>query len=286
MDAARMLFLRNGYQGTTMEEIAAAARLTKRTLYNNYGDKDALFIEIVADTISYADSFVMALRGELESGSMRARSSRPCANCKRLAFGILRPEVIALRRLLVAEAKSFPDLAADYFRRAPGQVIEALASRFKHLGRHGLLDVPDARRAASQFAYLIIGELLDRSVLVGAIPTQKEIVNSVREGVRTFLARYKTAPRRSRRRPRHLESGLGDRRHASKIAVRWQSTLASIMLLPRAARVYDSDTTNRFRKYGLMDEENANFLWIEFAVFSMHELDPGRVPCRALDTPT
>ena len=209
MDAARMLFLRNGYQGTTMEEIAAAAGLTKRTLYNNYGDKDALFIEIVADTISYADSFVTALRGELGVG-LDASALEPalCEFAERLALGILRPEVIALRRLLVAEAKSFPDLAADYFRRAPGQVIEALASRFKHLGRHGLLDVPDARRAASQFAYLIVGELLDRSVLVGAIPTQKEIVISVREGVRTFLARYKTAPRRSRRRPPRLESEL------------------------------------------------------------------------------
>ena len=200
MDAARTLFLRNGYQGTTMEEIAAAAGLTKRTLYNNYGDKDALFIEIVADAISYVDSFVKALRGELGSG-LDASTLEPalCAFAERLAFGILRPEVIALRRLLVAEGKSFPDLAADYFGRAPGQVIEALASRFRHLGRYGLLDVPDARRAASQFAYLIVGELLDRSVLVGAVPTQKEIVISVREGVQTFLARYQPAPRQARR---------------------------------------------------------------------------------------
>jgi hypothetical protein len=83
--------------------------------------------------------------------------------------------------------------------RAPGQVIEALAARFKHLGGHGLLDVPDARRAASQFAYLIVGELLDHSVLVGAIPTQREIVISVWEGVQTFLARYQPAPRQARR---------------------------------------------------------------------------------------
>ena len=92
-----------------------------------------------------------------------------------------------------------PNTLSGKFGRAPGQVIEALASRFKHLGRHGLLDVPDARRAASQFAYLIVGELLDRSVLVGAVPTQKEIVISVREGVQTFLARYQTAPRQARR---------------------------------------------------------------------------------------
>jgi TetR/AcrR family transcriptional repressor of mexJK operon len=200
MEAARTLFLRDGYEGTTMEEIAAAAGLTKRTLYNNYGDKDALFIEIVADAIAFVDSFVKDFRGEFGSGlDHDALEAALSTFAERLAFGILRPEVIALRRLLVAEGNSFPHLAADYFRRAPGQVIEALALRFEHLGTEGLLDVPDGRRAASQFAYLIVGELLDRGILIGTVPTRKEIVTSVREGVRTFLARYNTAPRRKLR---------------------------------------------------------------------------------------
>src|SRR5215475_12391720 len=68
VDAARTLFLRKGYAGTTMEEIAALAGLTKRTLYNNYGDKDALFTQIVADVLAYAETFVRGLHEEFTDG--------------------------------------------------------------------------------------------------------------------------------------------------------------------------------------------------------------------------
>src|SRR5678815_821106 len=64
VDAARTLFLRKGYAGTTMEEIAAQAGLTKRTVYNNYGDKEALFREVVADVLAYAEAFARGLHEE------------------------------------------------------------------------------------------------------------------------------------------------------------------------------------------------------------------------------
>jgi AcrR family transcriptional regulator len=57
VDAARTLFLQKGYAGTTMEEIAALAGLTKRTMYNNYPHKEALFTQIVADVIAFAEAF-------------------------------------------------------------------------------------------------------------------------------------------------------------------------------------------------------------------------------------
>ncbi|MEO8452037.1 MAG: TetR/AcrR family transcriptional regulator, partial [Gemmatimonadota bacterium] len=150
VDAARTLFLRNGYAGTTMEEIAEIAGLTKRTLYNNYADKDALFIQIVADVTAYAGEFAGGLREEF-TVRMNAANLRATLQelGRRLALGIVRPGVVALRRLLIGEARAFPALAKDYFDRAPGQVLKALASGFEHLGQVGLLRVPDARRAAA-----------------------------------------------------------------------------------------------------------------------------------------
>jgi TetR/AcrR family transcriptional regulator, mexJK operon transcriptional repressor len=189
--AARTLFLRQGYAGTTMEEIAAQAGLTKRTVYNNYGEKDALFRQIVADVISYANEFARGLQEEFTVGITRANlSARLDELGRRLALGIVRPDVIALRRLLIGEARDFPALAAEYFERAPGQVIDALASGFAHLAQAGLLHVADSRRAAAQFAYLVAGEPLDRAILVGTIPPKGQITACAREGVQTFLARY------------------------------------------------------------------------------------------------
>lgn len=174
-----------------MEEIASAAGLTKRTLYNNYADKDALFAEVVADVIAYAEEFARGLTDELavEITAANLRSELDDLG-RRLALAILRPEVVALRRLLVGEAREFPSLAQDYFERAPGQVIEALASQFERLAGIGLLDVADTRRAATQFAYLVAGEPLDRAVLTGTIPPREHLVACARDGVETFLARY------------------------------------------------------------------------------------------------
>lgn len=194
LDAARTLFLRKGYAGTTMEEVAALAGLTKRTVYNNYADKGALFTEIVVETIAYAEEFAHGLREELAAGITPASLQATLDDLgRRLALRIVRPEVIALRRLLIGEAREFPALAKEYFDRAPGQVLDALASAFEHLGKIGVLRVAHPRHAAAQFAYLVAGEPLDRAVLVGTIPSKAHVIACAREGVQTFLARYRSS---------------------------------------------------------------------------------------------
>ena len=191
VEAATTLFLQQGYAGTTMEDIAALAGITKRTVYNNYTDKETLFTQIVADVLAFADEYAVGLREEL-SADIAVADVRATLHGlgRRLAVAIVRPEVVALRRLLIGEARAFPELGARYFERAPGQVIEVLAAGFRHLVQAGVLRATDTRRAAEQFAYLIVGEPLDRAVLVGRVPSQEHIVACAREGVETFLARY------------------------------------------------------------------------------------------------
>lgn len=194
--AATTLFLQKGYAGTTMEDIAALAGITKRTVYNNYTDKETLFTQIVTDVLAFVDEYAVGLRAEL-TADIAAADLRPTLHDlgRRLALAIVRPEVVALRRLLIGEARAFPELGARYFDRAPNQMIEVLASGFRHLVQLGVLRATDTRRAAEQFAYLIVGEPLDRAVLVGSVPTREHIVACAREGVETFLARYAGDPR-------------------------------------------------------------------------------------------
>lgn len=202
LDAARTLFLKKGYAGTTMDEIAAQAGLTKRTLYNNYTDKDQLFTLIVADVMAFAEAFARELRDEL-GGAVTAANLRATLDdvAQRMARTVARPHVIALRRLLIGESRDFPALGTQYFERAPGQVIDTLAKEFARLDRAGLLQVKDAHRAAAQFAYLVVGEPLDRAMLTGTLPPAAEISACAREGIETFLARYeRRAVRRVARR--------------------------------------------------------------------------------------
>lgn len=58
-----------------------------------------------------------------------------------------------------------------------------------------------ANCAAAQFAYLVVGEPLDRAMLVGTLMPREQVIAYTREGVLTFLARYQRARPRNRRRP-------------------------------------------------------------------------------------
>ena len=194
VEAATKLFLEKGYAGTTMEEIAALAGIAKRTVYNNYTDKAALFTHIVAEAIAYAEEFARGVPAGLDADVARGLPAALHDLGRRLALGILRPEVVALRRLLIGEAQAFPDLAKEYFDRAPGRVLTALAAVFAQLGEAGRLRLADPRRAAEQFAYLVAGEPLDRAVLVGTTPAREHVLACAREGVETFLARYGATP--------------------------------------------------------------------------------------------
>lgn len=199
VEAAQALFMEKGYAGTTMDDIARRAGLTKRTLYNNYPDKEALFRLIVSDTIAIAEQFARQLRAELAAGITAANLHEKLHEvAAAIATGLLRAPVITLRRLLIGESRSFPELAREYFERAPGQVLGALAESFERLMRAGVLRAMtplDARRAAAQFAYLVVGEPLDRAMLTGVVPSDDEVRACARAGVEAFLRLPRAATR-------------------------------------------------------------------------------------------
>jgi TetR/AcrR family transcriptional regulator, mexJK operon transcriptional repressor len=189
--AARTLFLNHGYDGTTMEDVAAKAGLTKRTLYNNYGDKDSLFRQVIDDTVAFAESFAAGLHQEFAVGITKANvAARLEVLGVRLTLGIVRPEVVALRRMLIGASRDFPAVGREYFDRAPGRVLRALAQGFATLTRRRILRARDGQHAAAQFAYLVAGVHLDYALMTGDLPGQVVLETTARQGVATFLARY------------------------------------------------------------------------------------------------
>ena len=179
-----------------MEQIAEAAGLTKRTLYNNYADKETLFLGIVRDMTAVAEAYARELPSILTHGTTRDTVTQRLTDAgERLALAVVREEVISLRRLLIGEGRAFPTVATEYFERAPGQVLQALSAAFQQMARDGVLHLeaplrPHARLAAEQFAYLVAGAPLDRAMLTGIVPKRAELLRAAAEGVTTFLARY------------------------------------------------------------------------------------------------
>jgi TetR/AcrR family transcriptional regulator, mexJK operon transcriptional repressor len=194
LEAATTLFLRNGYPATTMDDIADTAGVSKRTVYNNFTDKEALFREVVTAATGIAEEFAADAAAELaDPDDLPAALS---ALAHRLAAAATNPRVVRLRRLLIGEAHRFPDLAAEYYRLAPGRVMSTLAAAFESLALQGRLQLTDPRRAAEQFAFLVLGAALDRAMFDGRdkTPDTDSLGRAAEHGVRTFLAAHGRPP--------------------------------------------------------------------------------------------
>ena len=190
LDAATALFLRDGFRATTMDNIAETAGVSKRTVYNNFADKETLFRDVVMAATGLAEEFATDAAAALtDPGDLPAVLS---ALARRLAVAATSPRVVRLRRLLIGESRLFPDLAAEYYRLAPGRVMSALATAFESLARRGCLRVTDPGRAAEQFAFLVLGAALDRAMFDGRDqpPRTDSLARAADDGVHAFLAIY------------------------------------------------------------------------------------------------
>jgi TetR/AcrR family transcriptional regulator, mexJK operon transcriptional repressor len=190
MEAATAVFLGNGYRGASMDEIAARAAVSKQTVYKQFADKERLFTEIILATIDqvgepfHAEVITLGDTDDLE-GELGVVA-------RRLMAAVLAPDVLALRRLVIAEADRFPRLGRAYYERGPGRTADALAAHFRRLAERGLLRVPDPLVAAQQFNWLITSIPLNQVMLCGSDVrfSEADLEGFVEAGVRLFLAAY------------------------------------------------------------------------------------------------
>lgn len=187
---ARRLFLAHGYQGTSVDAIAAAAAVSKQTVYKQFGDKHALLLAIVDEALTATVGSFEARVAELgETGDLEQDLT---SLARDYLHAVLAEPVVQLRRLVIGEATRVPDLAEAYLLRAPGRVLAAFADRFAALNRRGLLNVADTQLAAEHFAFLIVGRCIDEALFRGgpAVQESLDVDRQARDGVRVFLAGY------------------------------------------------------------------------------------------------
>ncbi|MFD5512144.1 TetR/AcrR family transcriptional regulator [Streptomyces sp. NPDC127051] len=189
MEAATELFLHKGYPGTSMDEIAATAAVSKQTVYKQFTDKETLFGAIITNASSRVGLFVEVIDALRDTDDL---SGDLTGLARRYITTVIQPGGLQLRRLLIAEADRFPEVAADYYQRAPERTIAALAACFEHLSARGLLKLDDPVLAARHFAWLILAIPMDRAMFFARddIQTPAELERLADEGVRVFLAAY------------------------------------------------------------------------------------------------
>jgi TetR/AcrR family transcriptional repressor of mexJK operon len=193
LEAATALFLRHGYLGTSMDQVAAYAGVSKPTVYKFFGDKEGLLSEIVLGTLeSAAEPFQAELAALADSADLDSDLRRLA---RRYLDIVMQPPVLQLRRLVIGASHQLPILAAEYYERAPERTIRALADALARLADRGFLAIPDAPAAAAQFAFLVLGRALDKSLFCGDKPFPDAELNAQADSAAAvFLAAYAAAP--------------------------------------------------------------------------------------------
>lgn len=190
LDAATEVFLKSGYLGTNMDEIAALSAVSKQTVYKHFSSKEALFIEIVGGMTTGAGD---AVHNEMpQLGPDEDVAAYLVEYALRQLTVVLTPRIMQLRRLVIGEVTRFPELARVLYERGPARAMATLALIFQQLGERGLLTIDDPNVAASHFNWLIMSAPLNQAMLLGdeAIPSQAELRRNAEAGVRVFLAAY------------------------------------------------------------------------------------------------
>jgi TetR/AcrR family transcriptional repressor of mexJK operon len=190
LEAATTAFVSKGYLGTSMDEIAALASVSKQTVYKHFADKKSLFTEIVTNMVNeVSDPVFNEVVNLQDSGDLEA-DLRDLA--RRLLARVVQPQLLQLRRVVIGEADRFPELGRAFYERGPGRTIEALAAAFERLAERGLLQLDDRLLAAAHFNWLIMSIPLNRAMFFGddEALASADLDRYADTGVRVFLAAY------------------------------------------------------------------------------------------------
>jgi AcrR family transcriptional regulator len=173
-----------------MDEIASRSGVSKQTVYKHFSSKQALFVAVLTQMMGEADTAVHTGLPQVENRAQLEAYLLDYA-VRQLSI-VLTPGLMQLRRLVIAEAQRFPDLAKVLYARGPARALEVMGSAFEQLAGKKLLQFSDATVAASQFNWLVMADPVNRVMMLGdaAIPTKQEIHRHAEAAVATFLAAF------------------------------------------------------------------------------------------------
>jgi AcrR family transcriptional regulator len=194
--AAVRLFLRDGYERTSVDAIAAEAGVSKRTIYNRYRDKENLFLSVLRDT--YAAMMVTfreiaeARLGEARSDGTGDVQRDLTAFAREVAARVTTaPERTALVRLILAEAPFFPGLLRQEF--GPQTMHGTIERSLARLAAAGRLAIDDPAEAADHLLALTTNQINVRTLFGTAPMSDADLDRLITGGVAAFVRAYRPA---------------------------------------------------------------------------------------------
>ena len=186
---AAQVFLAHGYEQSSMDEIALEAGVARRTLYNQFVSKKALFDATMARMwdATPLDAIVEA------TAQVRPPEDVLFSIGRTIAGFWAPPEAVAFMRLVIWESARFPELGESFLQSGHEPVRQAVNRFVRRLSREPEFRIDDPDLASAQFVDVILGEvLLGRLVATSTEALDEERCDYVvREAVALFMTRYR-----------------------------------------------------------------------------------------------
>ena len=185
---ARTVFMADGFEGASVDEIARVAAVSKATLYSYFPDKRLLFMEVA--NIECQRQSCDAMDGINMEGPPREVLTQTGLHFLRFITSTFGQQVF---RICVAESDRFPELGQRFYNSGPAVMRAEMAKYFETAEARGELKVDDKELAADQFGELCKADIWPRLIFgVSRSVTEDEMARVVNGAVDTFLARYST----------------------------------------------------------------------------------------------
>jgi len=186
LEGARKVFMADGFEGASVDDIARAAGVSKATLYSYFPDKRLLFMEVAGSECGVmADQMLAQIDHTLPAREVLTAAAR---HVIRFTLSRLAQQVF---RISVAERERFPELGQAYYAGGPVRVRERIGAFLSCAVARGELVIDDIPMAAEQFSELCKVKLWPRAVFgIQSRFSEQEIDEVVHHAVDMFLARY------------------------------------------------------------------------------------------------
>jgi len=189
LEAAKALFIRNAFAGTSMDAVAAEAGVSKLTVYSHFGDKDNLFREVIRARIQ--DLMPEDTYQYVAEEDIRVTLERIALHHVRLDCDV--QNVGTFRAILSDCRQGNPRYGKLLWEEGPDRTNGLMKRLLQQAVDDGKLDIPNPARAAGQFIALIKGELMLRRMFgcdECAHAYAAELEQTARDGVDMFLRAY------------------------------------------------------------------------------------------------
>lgn len=186
LDGAREVFLRDGFEGAGVDEIARAAGVSKATLYSYFPDKQRMFMEIARRECEAQAEHALDLGcHNAPPREVLTRAAETVLNF------VLSDFAMRIFRICVAESDRFPQLGRDFYESGPALGHARLRAYLEQAVARGELQIEDCALAADQFGELCKATLWPRLVFgIQQEFTAAEKARVIEGAVDMFLARY------------------------------------------------------------------------------------------------